>query len=227
MFFIEVTRVNKQAKDAQAVAKQQTIVVRLVGMVLPKRTLLDTNLIVSSLRNVTNPSVRMVARLVVDTQKADMHSTGREHWYLKFDINGRSAPWFRADSRHEVNFGTDLTFRLAGKSLDTPNNGLLFRFVLGTAKRLLNLGLGSILWYGNLQHHVCGVQLIGKVCNNLEVDCDPINKESNGKTTVRQKLPATIQSTTYYTCAHTHTKQSKSATKAPTWSCLALLVRRE
>ena len=38
---------------------------------------------------------------------------------------------------------------------------------------MLDLGLGGILRYRNLYHHVSGIQLIREVSNNLEIDGHP------------------------------------------------------
>jgi len=115
----------------------------------------------------------VVTRLVVHPQEADMHTAGSKHGNLKLHINRRTTPRLGSDSRHEFHFGIDMALGLSGKSLDTPHDGLLFRFVLGAAKECLNLCLGCILRDGNLDYHVSGKELIGKVGNHLEVDRDP------------------------------------------------------
>ena len=115
----------------------------------------------------------MVSGFVVDTQKANMDTTGRKHRYLEFHIDGGSAPGLGADRWHQINFGTNMTFGLSSETLDTPHNGLLLRFVLGSSEIMLDLGLGGILRYRNLYHHVSGIQLIREVSNNLEIDGHP------------------------------------------------------
>ena len=59
---------------------------------------------------------------------------------------------------------------LAREALDTPDNRLLFGFVLGATERVLDLGLGSIFGNGYLDHHVGRKELIREIGNNLEVD---------------------------------------------------------
>ena len=138
-------------------------------------TALNTDLVIASLGNVTDPTICVVPRFVIDSQKADMHSTGRKHRYLEFHIDGRSAPRLGANCWHKVDFCTNLTFSFSSKPLDTPDNGLLLGFVLGSPERLLDLGLGGIFWDGNLYHDMRGIQLIREISNNLEVDGHPAN----------------------------------------------------
>ena len=63
-----------------------------------------------------------------------------------------------------------MTLGLAREALDTPDNCLLFGFVLGTTKRVLDLGLGGVFGNGYLDHHVGRKELIREIGNNLEVD---------------------------------------------------------
>lgn len=102
----------------------------------------------------------MVTRLVVDTQEADVDTTGGEHGNLKLGTNRRAAPRFRAHRRHEVHFGLNVAFVLSGKALDTPHNRVLLRFVFRSAKRMLNLCLGRVLRHWNLDDHVRRKELI-------------------------------------------------------------------
>ena len=108
------------------------------------RGTLDTNLVVASLGNVPYPSVGVVSRLVIDSQKADMDTTRGEHGHLKVGTNGWSAPWLRPHGGHQIHIGRNVALGLSGETLDPPNNGLLFWFVLGTAKRVLDLGFGRV-----------------------------------------------------------------------------------
>lgn len=144
-----------------------------------------------------------------------MHSTGSEHRYLEFHIDGRPAPRLGSNRWHEVDFGTDVAFCLAGKSLDTPHNGLLFGFILGSAERMLDLGFRRILWYRDLQHHVSGIQLIREIRNDLEVDRDPEKKK---------RVWQNKRSGTYIKASFVLTKL-KAQTNQLTWSFLALLGR--
>jgi hypothetical protein len=132
--------------------------------------LLNTNLIVSSLGNVSDPSLSVVTRLVVHSQESNMHTTGGKHGNLELHINGRSVPWLGADRGHEVDFGINMTLGLSGEPLDTPHNRLLFWFVLGSSKQSLDLGLGSILGDRNLDDNVGCKELVRKVGNDLEID---------------------------------------------------------
>lgn len=138
---------------------------------------LNTDLVVASFRNVTNPTICMVPGLVIDSQKANMNSTGCKHRYLKFHIDRWSAPRLGTHRWHEVNFCANVTLGLTGKTLDAPDNGLLLGFVLRAPKIVLDLGLGSILWHGNLYHHMSGVQLIREIGNNLQIDGNPVNNQ--------------------------------------------------
>mmetsp|Transcript_12864 Transcript_12864/g.21348 ORF Transcript_12864/g.21348 Transcript_12864/m.21348 type:complete len:341 (+) Transcript_12864:43-1065(+) len=132
--------------------------------------LLDTNLIVTSLGNVSHPSLRMVSRLVVHSQESNVHTTCCKHGNLELHIDGRSVPWLRTDRGHEVDFGIDVTLCLSWETLDTPYNSLLFGFVFGSSKQGLDLGLGSILGDGDLDHNVSRKELVRKVGNDLEID---------------------------------------------------------
>lgn len=99
-----------------------------------------------------------------------MYTTGSEHWNLEFRTNGWPTPWFRADGGHQVDVGRNVTFRLSGESLDTPYNGLLFRFILGTAKRMFDFSLGSIFGHWDLDDDMSCKQLIREVCHYFEID---------------------------------------------------------
>ena len=63
-----------------------------------------------------------------------------------------------------------MAFRLAREAFDTPDNRLLFGFVLGAAKGVLDLGLGSVFGDGYLDHDVGRKELIREIGNHLEVD---------------------------------------------------------
>ena len=89
-----------------------------------------------------------------------MNAAGSEHGNLELYINRRSAPWLGPNSRHEIYLSIYVAFCLAGKSLDTPDDGLLFRLILGTSKGMLDFGLGSVFGDGNFQDNMSGVQLI-------------------------------------------------------------------
>ncbi len=99
-----------------------------------------------------------------------MNTTCRKHWYLKFGADRGAAPWFWAHRLHEINFSLDVAFVLAGETLDTPNNGMLFWLVLSAAERMLDLCLSSVLWHGNLNNHMRRKELVGKVGNHFEID---------------------------------------------------------
>mmetsp|Transcript_54225 Transcript_54225/g.80904 ORF Transcript_54225/g.80904 Transcript_54225/m.80904 type:complete len:279 (-) Transcript_54225:552-1388(-) len=133
-------------------------------------SLLDTDLVRSSFRNVTDPSLRMVSGLVVDTQKAHMDPTCSEHRNLKLGVDRGTTPRLGANRRHQVNFCVNVALRLSRESLDTPNDGLLLWFVLGPTKECLNLGPGCILRNRNLDDDMGGKQLIRKVGDDLEVN---------------------------------------------------------
>ena len=119
----------------------------------------------------------MVSRLVVDSQETNMDTAGSKHGNLKFHIDWRTTPCFRADSWHELDFGINMAFCLSWKALDAPDDSLLLGLVLGPSKECLNLGLGRILGNGNLNHDVSGEELIRKVCNHLEINRDPVLHE--------------------------------------------------
>lgn len=59
---------------------------------------------------------------------------------------------------------------LAREALDTPDNRLLFGFVLGTTEGVLDLGLGGIFGNRYLDHHVGRKELVRESGNYLEVD---------------------------------------------------------
>lgn len=103
-----------------------------------------------------------------------MNAAGSKHGNLKFHINGRTTPRLWTDRWHEFHFGINVALGLSWEALDSPHNSLLLWLVLGSAKERLNLGLGCILGNGNLNDDVSGKELIGKVCNDLEVDGDPV-----------------------------------------------------
>ena len=109
-----------------------------------------------------------------------MDPTGGEHGDLELNIYGRTTPWFRSHRRHKVYLRIDMTLGLSSESLDTPNNRLLLRFVFGSSKRVLDLGLGRVLRYGYLENDVRGVQLIREVGNHLQVDGHPAKRENSG-----------------------------------------------
>lgn len=73
---------------------------------------------------------------------------------------------------------------LAREALDTPDDRLLFGFVLGTAKGVLDLGLGGVFRNGYLDHHVGCKELIREVGNNLEVDGKSKEMKTNERKTV-------------------------------------------
>ena len=102
-----------------------------------------------------------------------------KHRNLKFGIDGRSAPWLGAYRGHQVHIRLDVTFGLSGETLHTPYNGLLFWFILGTAKGMLDLCLGSVFgdWY--LDHNVGSKQLIREISNHREID-DNSGREGGG-----------------------------------------------
>jgi hypothetical protein len=120
----------------------------------PFAIFLNTDLVVSSLGNVSDPSVGMVARLVIDTQKSNVHSTGSKHWNLELGTNGWATPWLRADGGHQIHVGCNMALSLSRESFDTPYNSLFLGFVLGASKGMLDLCLGSILWHRNFDYHV-------------------------------------------------------------------------
>jgi hypothetical protein len=145
---------------------------------LKTETTLNTNLVVASLCNVSYPSIGVVSRLVVYTKETNVDSAGGEHRHLKFNIDRRTTPRFGSNRGHEVNFGANMAFGLSSKALDTPNNRLLFWFVLGSTKGMLNLGLGRVFGYGHLENNVSGVQLIREIGNHLQVNRNPEGKIS-------------------------------------------------
>jgi hypothetical protein len=131
---------------------------------------LDSNLVVSGLGDVTDPSVGVVTRFIIDTQKSYMHSTCSEHGYLEFCVDRRSAPRLRSDGWHQINFCLNVTLGLSREALHTPYDSLLLWFVLGATERILDLGLCGILGYRDLDHDMSSEKLIRKVCNNLKID---------------------------------------------------------
>jgi len=96
--------------------------------------------------------------------------TRREHWNLKLGIDGWSAPWLGTNRGHQIHVRLNMALRLAREALDTPHNRLLFGFVLGTAKRVLDLGLGGVFGDGYLDHDVGRKELVREIGNDLEVD---------------------------------------------------------
>ena len=131
---------------------------------------LDTDLITSRLGNVSNPSVGVVSRLVVDAKETNMNAARCEHWNLELGIDGRSAPRLGADRWHQIHVRLDVAFGLARKALDAPDNRLLFGLVLGAAKGMLDLGLGRVFGDGYLDDDVGRKELIREIGNHLEVD---------------------------------------------------------
>ena len=101
-----------------------------------------------------------------------MDTTGCKHGDLELHMNGRAGPRLGPDSRHELHLGVDPALGLSGETLHAPHNGLLFRLIPGTAKQDLVLGLGGVAGYRDLDDHLRGKQLVGKVGNDLEVDAD-------------------------------------------------------
>lgn len=99
-----------------------------------------------------------------------MNSTGGKHWHLKLNVDRRSNPRLGTNSWHEIHFGVNMALRLPREALDTPDNGLLLWFVLGSPKLNLDFGLCGILGYGNLDNDMRGEKLVGKVGDHLEVD---------------------------------------------------------
>ena len=138
---------------------------------------LNTNLIVSGLCNVPHPPIGMIAGLVVNTKEADVDSTGSKHGNLKFSVDRRSAPWFRPDCWHQIHVCLDVAFCLTGKALDPPHNSLLFWFVLGSAKRVLNFRFRRILGHGDLDDNVSSKQLVRKIRDDLQIDRYSVVKE--------------------------------------------------
>ena len=134
---------------------------------------LDTNLIASSLCDVSHPSICVVTRLIIDAQESNMNSACCEHGYLKLYIDRWSTPSLGPGRRHEIDVSRKHTLRLPGEALHPPNDSLLLWLVLGPAKRVLNLCLGRILRNGDLDHNVRRKQLIGKVGNDLQIDRYP------------------------------------------------------
>ena len=116
-----------------------------------------------------------------------MDPTRRKHWNLELGIDGRSAPWFGANRRHQVHVRLNVAFRLTREALDTPYNRLLFGFVFGTAKGMLDLGLGGVFGDGYLDHNVGRKELIREVGNDLEIDR---NSEREKQPRIREKIKA-------------------------------------
>mmetsp|Transcript_2259 Transcript_2259/g.4842 ORF Transcript_2259/g.4842 Transcript_2259/m.4842 type:complete len:263 (-) Transcript_2259:731-1519(-) len=134
------------------------------------RNLLDSNLIIPSLCNVPDPSTRVVPRLIEDTKKANMDTTGGKHRNLELGVNRRPTPRLGAHRRHQVNIRMDVALRFTGKTLDTPYNRLLFWFVLCATKGVLNLCLCGILWDRYFDNNVCSKELIREISNHLHID---------------------------------------------------------
>jgi hypothetical protein len=135
----------------------------------PSNTL-DTNLIAPCLRDVSDPSIGVVSRLVVDTKKTNMDTARCKHWNLKFGIDGRSTPWLGAYCRHQVHIRLNGTFGLPGETLHTPYNCLLFWFILGTTEGMLDLCLCSVFWDWYLDYNVGSKQLIREISNHRDID---------------------------------------------------------
>lgn len=107
-----------------------------------------------------------------------MNSTGCKHGNLEFCTNGWSIPRLGSGCRHQINICLNVTFGLSWESLSTPDNRLLFWFILCTTKVILDLCLGCVLWNWNLDHHVGCKQLIRKVGNNFQVDGNPSRRRT-------------------------------------------------
>lgn len=99
-----------------------------------------------------------------------MHATRSKHRNLKLNPNRRSDPWFGPHGRHEVNFCVNVALSLTRETLDAPDNGLLFRFIFGSAKESLDFGLRSILRNRNLDDNVSSKQLIREIGDDLEIN---------------------------------------------------------
>jgi len=56
------------------------------------------------------------------------------------------------------------------EALDTPYNRLLLWFILGAAKRMLDLCFGSVLWDGYLNNNVGSIKFIRKIGDHLQID---------------------------------------------------------
>lgn len=150
--------------------------IRNAGKLTPY-VILNTDLVTASLGNVSDPSIGVVARLVINSKESNVHSTGSEHGNLELGTNRWAAPRLGAHSGHQLHVRLNMALGLSWESLDTPYNRLLLWFVLGTSKGMLDLGLGCILRYRNFDYHVSRKELIRKVCNNLEIDRNPGGRE--------------------------------------------------
>ena len=112
----------------------------------------------------------MVSRLVVDTKETNVNPTRCKHGNLEFGIDGGSTPWLGANRGHQIDVCLNVAFGLARESLNTPHNCLLFGFVLGAAKGMLDLGLGRVFGNRYLNDDVGCKELIREIGNHLEVD---------------------------------------------------------
>jgi hypothetical protein len=135
---------------------------------------LDSDLVVSSLGNVSDPTIRVISGLVIDTQKSHMHSTGREHGHLKFGIDWWSTPRLGSNGRHKIYVGLNVTLGLSRETFYSPYNRLLFWFIFGTSEGMLDFCLSSIFRHWNLDYYMSSKELIRKIGNNLEIDRDPV-----------------------------------------------------
>ena len=143
------------------------------------RNPLDTNLVVARFGDVSNPSVGVVTTLIVDSKETHMDTTSRKHGNLEFCIDGRSAPWLWSHRGHQIDIGLNVTLGLAWESLDTPNDSLLFWFVLCSAKRMLDFRLCRVLGHRYLDDDMSGKQLVREISNHFQVDRDPVENGLN------------------------------------------------
>lgn len=60
----------------------------------------NANLISPSFGDIPYPSIGVISRFIVDTQKSDMNATGSKHWNLKFYIDGWSTPCLISNGWH-------------------------------------------------------------------------------------------------------------------------------
>lgn len=74
---------------------------------------LNSDLITSSLGNVSHPSVGVVSRFVVHSKETNVNSAGGKHRNLKFGTDGWSIPWLGPCGWHQIHVCLNVPLGLA------------------------------------------------------------------------------------------------------------------
>ena len=131
---------------------------------------LETNLVISGSRHISDPLDGLVGALLVHLQESDMQSGGGEGGYGKDDIDGRLGPHLFGGHLQHLHLRRERHLLSSGELSQRPVDGLVLGVVGGGAEGDLGHDVGGVGRHGELDVHVLRGDLLAEVGDDLHVD---------------------------------------------------------